>query len=143
MPTLTTLGWRNHPNLGLGGNQNQRGSNFQNHPPYPPFQRPAFPQPTTIPPPPQPKPPQANSFEVALEKLTLTTAGFVQTTNNFIEEARANFRNHESSIRNLETQLRQIAKQLSTTLPNAFPSDTEVYPKGECKPINLRSGKIV
>ncbi|MED6173302.1 hypothetical protein PIB30_058094 [Stylosanthes scabra] len=68
------------------------------------FQRPPFPQPTTIPPPPQPKPPQANSFEAALENLTLTTAGFVQITNNFIEEARANFRNHESSIRNLETQ---------------------------------------
>ncbi|MED6190085.1 hypothetical protein PIB30_102299 [Stylosanthes scabra] len=37
----------------------------------------------------------------------------------------------------------KIAKQLSTTLPKAFPSDTEVNPKGECKAINLRSGKIV
>ncbi|MED6213873.1 hypothetical protein PIB30_097572 [Stylosanthes scabra] len=73
-------GWRNHPNLGWGGNQNQRGNNFQNRPPYPPFQRPSFPQPTTIPPQPQPKPPQANSFEAALEKLTLTMTGFVQTT---------------------------------------------------------------
>ncbi|MED6149954.1 hypothetical protein PIB30_067548 [Stylosanthes scabra] len=26
--------WRNHPNLGWGWNQNQRGSNFQNRPPY-------------------------------------------------------------------------------------------------------------
>ncbi|MED6211100.1 hypothetical protein PIB30_070321, partial [Stylosanthes scabra] len=41
---------------------------------------PPFPQPTTIPPP-QPKPPQANSFDAALEKLTLTTAGlFKQPT---------------------------------------------------------------
>ncbi|MED6188043.1 hypothetical protein PIB30_082232 [Stylosanthes scabra] len=115
--------WRNHPKLGWGGNQNQRGNNFQNCPPYPPFQRPPFPQPTTIPQPPQPKPHQANSFEAALEKLTLTMAGFVQTTNNFIEEARANFRNHESSIRDLETQMGQIAKQLSTPLPKAFLSD--------------------
>ncbi|MED6188498.1 hypothetical protein PIB30_086545 [Stylosanthes scabra] len=85
-------GWRNHPNLGWGGNQNQRGNNFQNRPPYPLFQRPPFHQPTTIPPQPQPKPPQANSFEAALEKLTLTTT---------------------------------------------------VNPRGECKAINLRSGKIV
>ncbi|MED6159283.1 hypothetical protein PIB30_040888 [Stylosanthes scabra] len=85
-------GWRNHPNLGWGGNQNQRGSNFQNRPHYPPFQRPPFPQPTTIPPPPQPKLPQDNSFEAALEKFSLTTA---------------------------------------------------VNPKGECKAIILRSGKIV
>ncbi|MED6223904.1 hypothetical protein PIB30_078649 [Stylosanthes scabra] len=75
--------------------------------------------------------------------LTLTTVDFVQTTNNFIEEARANFHNHESSIRNLKTQMGQIAKKLSTTLPKAFPSDTEVNSKGECKAINLRSGKIV
>ncbi|MED6153168.1 hypothetical protein PIB30_099030 [Stylosanthes scabra] len=76
-----------------------------------------------------PPPAQPNSFEAALEKLTLTTAGFVQTTKNFIEEARANLRNQESAIRNLETQVAQIAKQLSTTLPNAFASDTEVNPK--------------
>ncbi|MED6139074.1 hypothetical protein PIB30_080434 [Stylosanthes scabra] len=89
----------------------QRNNNFQNRQPYPPFQRPPpFPQPSNLPPPPQPKPPQPNSFEVALEKLTLTTLGFVQTTNNFIEEARANFRNQESAIRNLETQVGQIAK---------------------------------
>ncbi|MED6141731.1 hypothetical protein PIB30_106462, partial [Stylosanthes scabra] len=60
----------------------------------------------------QPKPPQPNSFEAALEKLTLKTSEFVQTTNNFIEEARANFRNQDSAIRNLETKVGQIAKQL-------------------------------
>ncbi|MED6221969.1 hypothetical protein PIB30_059942 [Stylosanthes scabra] len=102
-------GWRNHPNLGWGGNQNQRGNNFQNRPPYIPFQRPPFPQLANLQPPPQPKPPQPNSFEAALENLTLTTAGFVQTTNNFIEEARANFWNQESAIRNLDTQVGQIA----------------------------------
>ncbi|MED6151856.1 hypothetical protein PIB30_086325 [Stylosanthes scabra] len=130
--------WRNHPNLGWGRNQNPRHNNFQNRPPYPPFQKPTFqpppfPQPNSLPPQPQPqpKPPQPNSFEAALEKLTLTTARFVQTTNNFIEEARANFRNQESTMRNLETQVGQIAKQLSTKLPNAFPSDTEMAEKGK------------
>ncbi|MED6210483.1 hypothetical protein PIB30_064513 [Stylosanthes scabra] len=83
------------------------------------------------------------SAMAALEKLTLTTAGFVQSTNNFIEEARANFGNQKSSIGNLETQLGQIAKQLSTTLPNSFPSNTEDSPKGECKAITLRSGKAL
>ncbi|MED6120341.1 hypothetical protein PIB30_020021 [Stylosanthes scabra] len=42
-----------------------------------------------------------------------------------MEETRANFRNQEAAIRNLETQVGQIAKQLATTLPNAFPSDTQ------------------
>ncbi|MED6220623.1 hypothetical protein PIB30_046521 [Stylosanthes scabra] len=115
---------QNHRNRGWGGNQNPKSNNFQNRPPYQPFQRPLFQPPfpqqqPNIPPAPQPKPPQTTSFEAALEKLTLTTTGFVQTTNNFIEEARANFRNQESAIRNLETQVGQIAKQLSTKLPDA------------------------
>ncbi|MED6224424.1 hypothetical protein PIB30_083867 [Stylosanthes scabra] len=132
--TILNKKWRNHPNLGWGGNQNPKNNNnFQQRPPYPPFQRqpfqPPFPQQPIIPNAPQPKPTSSVSFEAALEKLTLTTAGFVQSTNNFIEEARANFRNQESLIRNLETQLGQIAKQLSTTLPNAFPSNTKDNPK--------------
>ncbi|MED6191300.1 hypothetical protein PIB30_114932, partial [Stylosanthes scabra] len=60
--------------------------------------------------------------EVAVRNLE-TQVG--QTTNNFMEETRAIFRNQESAIRNLETQVGQIARQLSTTLPNAFPSDTQ------------------
>ncbi|MED6202587.1 hypothetical protein PIB30_107064 [Stylosanthes scabra] len=109
------------------GNQNPRNTNFQNHPLFPPQQRPPYQQPLPSPqqnnllPPPKPQP---TSFEAALEKLTLTTTTFVQTTNNFMEETRANFRNQEAAIRNLETQVDQIAKQLATTLPNAFPSDT-------------------
>ncbi|MED6190976.1 hypothetical protein PIB30_111326, partial [Stylosanthes scabra] len=78
-----------------------------------------------------------------LEKLTLTTTTFVQSTNNFIEETRANIKNQESAIRNLETQVGQIARQLSTTLPNAFPSDTKVNPRGECKAVTLRSGRTL
>ncbi|MED6179150.1 hypothetical protein PIB30_114477, partial [Stylosanthes scabra] len=107
-----------------------------------------------------------------LEKLTLITTTFVQSTNNFMEETRANFRNQEaavrnletqvgqttnnfmeetraifknqeSAIRNLETQVGQIARQLSTTLPNAFPSDTQVNPRGECKAVTLRSGSTL
>ncbi|MED6141236.1 hypothetical protein PIB30_101239, partial [Stylosanthes scabra] len=131
-------GWRNHPNLGWGGNQNPK-NNFQNRPPFQPFQRPPFQPPF----PQQPKPTSTQSFEAALEKLTLTTTEFVQSTNQFIEEARANFRNQESSIRNLETQVGQIAKQLSTPLPKSFPSNTQDNPKGEYKSITLRSGKTL
>ncbi|MED6201188.1 hypothetical protein PIB30_092459 [Stylosanthes scabra] len=36
-----------------------------------------------------------------------------------------------------------MAKQLSTTLPNAFPSKTEDNPKGEYKAITLRSAKAL
>ncbi|MED6227450.1 hypothetical protein PIB30_113614, partial [Stylosanthes scabra] len=136
----------NHPNFGWGGNQNPRNNNFQNRAPFPPQQRPPYQQPQPLPqqnniqPPPKP---QHNSFEASLEKLTLTTSSFVQSTNNFMEETRANFRNQESAIRNLETQVGQIAKQLSTTLPNAFPSDTQENPRGECKAVILRSGRAL
>ncbi|MED6153557.1 hypothetical protein PIB30_103212, partial [Stylosanthes scabra] len=114
-------------------------NNYQNRPPLEPFQRPPFQPPF----PQQPKPTSTQSFEAALEKLTLTTAGFVQSTNQFIEEARSNFRNQESSIRNLETQVGQIAKQLSTPFPKSFPSNTQDNPKGECKFITLRSEKTL
>ncbi|MED6179085.1 hypothetical protein PIB30_113907, partial [Stylosanthes scabra] len=92
-------GSRNHPNFGWGGDQNPRNNNFQTRPPFQPQQRPPYQQP-----PPfsqqnnlhQPPKPQPTSFEAALEKLTLTTTTFVQTTNNFMEETRANFRNQEA-----------------------------------------------
>ncbi|MED6142453.1 hypothetical protein PIB30_113837, partial [Stylosanthes scabra] len=147
-------GWRNHPNFGWGGNQNPINNNFQTRPPYlpqqrPQYQQPPFPQQQNILLPPQPKPP-TTSFVAALEKLTLTTTSFVQTTNgfiqitnNFMEETRANFRNQEAAIRNLETQVGQIAKQLATTLPTTFPSDTQVNPRAECKAITLRSGRAL
>ncbi|MED6200950.1 hypothetical protein PIB30_090260 [Stylosanthes scabra] len=68
-------GRKNHPNLGWRGNQNSKNGNFQNHLPYQQFQRPPF-QPPFQPQQPglpnlQPKPSQSNSFETALEKLTL------------------------------------------------------------------------
>ncbi|MED6166403.1 hypothetical protein PIB30_108876, partial [Stylosanthes scabra] len=57
------------------------------------------------------------------------------------KEARTNFRNQESSIRNLETQVGKIATQLSTHLPNAFPSDTVVNPTVECNAITIGNGE--
>ncbi|MED6139476.1 hypothetical protein PIB30_084216 [Stylosanthes scabra] len=112
-----------------------------------PQRHPPFPQPAKLPPPPQPKPPHPNSSEAALEKLTLSTASFIQSTNNFmhftnnfIEESRSNFKNQESAIRNLETQVGQLAKQISTRSPNTFLSDTIENPREECKSIVLRSG---
>ncbi|MED6191087.1 hypothetical protein PIB30_112737 [Stylosanthes scabra] len=68
---------------------------------------------------------------------------FFQTTTTFIEEARTNFRNQESSIRNLETQVGKIATQLSTNLPNAFPSDTVVNPMVECYVITIGNGEAL
>ncbi|MED6159833.1 hypothetical protein PIB30_045833 [Stylosanthes scabra] len=117
----------NHMRSLIRDDQQVEQANYMGNQQRPPYPQPPFPPQNNLPPPPQPKP-QPNSFETALEKLTLTTTGFVQTTNNFIEEARANFRNQESAIGNLETQVGQIAKQLSTALPNPFPSDTQVNP---------------
>ncbi|MED6153343.1 hypothetical protein PIB30_101024, partial [Stylosanthes scabra] len=44
---------------------------------------------------------------------------------------------------NLETQVGQIAMQLSTTLPNAFPSNTVVNPTVECYAITIRNGEAL
>ncbi|MED6186637.1 hypothetical protein PIB30_068644, partial [Stylosanthes scabra] len=100
----------------------------------PPFQQ----QPPHFLPQPPPKPPQHNSVEATLEKLTLSTVGFEQSTNNFIEEARVNFKNHGEAIRNLEVQMGEISKQLAQRPPNVFPSDTIMNPRGECKAISVK-----
>ncbi|MED6190845.1 hypothetical protein PIB30_109963, partial [Stylosanthes scabra] len=79
------LRWRNHPNFGWGGDQNLRNNNFQTRPPFQPQQRlpyqqpPPFSQQNNLHQPPKPQP---TSFEAALEKLTLTTTTFVQSTNS-------------------------------------------------------------
>ncbi|MED6222126.1 hypothetical protein PIB30_061389 [Stylosanthes scabra] len=73
----------------------------------------------------------------------MTTLEFVQTTTTFIEEARTNFRNQESSIQNLETLVGKIATQLSTNLPNAFPSDIVVNPTVECYAITIGNGEAL
>ncbi|MED6187292.1 hypothetical protein PIB30_075054 [Stylosanthes scabra] len=95
------------PTCGLcGGNQNPKYNNFQHHPPYQPFQRPPLqPPPFPQPPPLQPKPPQSNSFEAALENLTVTTLEFVQKTNIFIEETRTNLGIKELPLRTLKPKL--------------------------------------
>ncbi|MED6127006.1 hypothetical protein PIB30_083929 [Stylosanthes scabra] len=82
-------GWRNHPNFGWGGqgNQGQRphNNNFQQQQhPVPPMQ-PNVSQ----------KPSQT---EIAIQKLSQSTSAFVEQTQNFMNETRANFKNQEAAI---------------------------------------------
>ncbi|MED6150868.1 hypothetical protein PIB30_076719 [Stylosanthes scabra] len=99
---------------------------------------PPFPQPANLPPPPSPKPLQPNSIEAALERLTLSTVDFIQSTNNFFDEAKSNFKNHGEAIRRLEVQMGDIAKQLAHRHANTFPSDTIPNPREKCKAINVK-----
>ncbi|MED6197042.1 hypothetical protein PIB30_053002 [Stylosanthes scabra] len=56
---------------------------------------------------------QSFELELALQKLTLSTATFVDGITNFMNETKATSKNQEAAIRNLEVQVGQIAKQLS------------------------------
>ncbi|XP_016185579.1 uncharacterized protein LOC107627241 [Arachis ipaensis] len=58
------------------------------------------------------------------------------------EEARSNIRNQGAAISKLEAQLGSLSKQIPMPT-HTFPSDTMANPRGECKAITLRSGKVV
>ncbi|XP_015940043.1 uncharacterized protein LOC107465578 [Arachis duranensis] len=58
------------------------------------------------------------------------------------EEYRSNLKNQGTAISKLEAQVGILSKQIP--LPtHIFPSDTMANPRGECKAITLRSGKVV
>ncbi|XP_057746902.1 uncharacterized protein LOC130966150 [Arachis stenosperma] len=58
------------------------------------------------------------------------------------EEYRSNLKNQGTAISKLEAQVGILSKQIP--LPtHTFPSDTMANPRGECKAITLRSGKVV
>ncbi|XP_057747422.1 uncharacterized protein LOC130966621 [Arachis stenosperma] len=58
------------------------------------------------------------------------------------EEARSNMRNQGIAISKLEAQLGSLSKQIPMPI-YMFPNDTMTNPRGKCKAITLRSGKIV
>ena len=66
---------------------------------------------------------------------------FMQKTNDFIDDTKANFRNQGASIRNLEHQVGEISKLLTEITQGALPSITKTDPKDHVKAITLRSGK--
>ncbi|MED6129791.1 hypothetical protein PIB30_111515, partial [Stylosanthes scabra] len=75
------------------GQRNNTNPPNVNRPYQPPFQRqPPFQSPPLVIPT-QSKQAPNNSIEAALKELTLSTSSFIQSTNTFMEESRANFRN--------------------------------------------------
>ena len=66
---------------------------------------------------------------------------FMQKTNDFIDDTKANFRNQGASICNLEHQVGKISKLLTERTQGALPSNTKTNPKEHVNAITLRSGK--
>ncbi|KAL4306620.1 hypothetical protein AHAS_Ahas16G0196500 [Arachis hypogaea] len=58
------------------------------------------------------------------------------------EECRSNIRNQGAAISKLEAQLGSFSKQIPMPT-HTFSNDTMANPRGECKAIILRSGKVV
>ena len=115
-------GWRNHPNLGWGNNNQQRlvqGQNYQ---------------------PPQEKKP---NLEKMLETLTANTVVLQAETKSFMAETHTNFKNHRAAIHNLEVQVGNLSAQLANRAQGSMPSDTVKNPKEQVNAINLRSGKVL
>nr|XP_025650734.1 uncharacterized protein LOC112746447 [Arachis hypogaea] len=58
------------------------------------------------------------------------------------EEYRSNLKNQGAAISKLEAQMGFLSKQIPMPT-HIFPSDTMANPRGECKTITLRSGKVI
>jgi hypothetical protein len=119
-------GWREHPNFGWGGNQNQS----------------------------QPQASSQNSQTRKPSQLEDVLAQFIKATQGNFEEMKISQKqmkadqdvankNHEASIKTLETQIGQLSRQFSATQNNGFEGSTKDNPRNEsCKAINLRSRVI-
>ena len=155
-------GWKNHPNFGWKGNNQQapqqssyqqphQQNAYQQAPSQNAYQQ-APPRPPGFnhqgPPPPRPPfqqgPPQKSSLESVLE--TFITQ---QTRANADNERRHNetatsIQQIQAHNKIMETQLAQIAQQVgspSTSSGSQFPGQPEVNPREHVKAITLRSGK--
>ncbi|GAU44803.1 hypothetical protein TSUD_291960 [Trifolium subterraneum] len=126
-------GWRNHPNFGWGGtqNQSQQQASSQNS-----------------------QPRQQSQIEDALAQFIKVTQGNfeeMKISQNQLkvnqEQMKANQdvanKNHEASIKSLETQIGQLSRQFSATQNKGFEGSTRDNPKNEsCMTINLRSREV-
>ncbi|XP_070667562.1 uncharacterized protein [Malus domestica] len=116
-------GWKNHPNLSWGGNQQPR----QYQQSY---------QSTS-----ETKKP---SLEDQMSKLVQHMSALSNSTNNFVQSTQTSIQNLTASVGNLETQVRQLATMFNEREKGKFPSQSEQNPRGmeHCKVIRtLRSGK--
>ena len=103
--------WKNHPNFSWSNNANVK------------------------------KPPSNFQSQEKKPNLEEVFTQFIQKTNDFIDDTKANFRNQGASIRSLEHQVGEISKLLMERTQWALPSITETNPKEHVKTITLRSRK--
>ncbi|CAN6544766.1 unnamed protein product [Malus baccata var. baccata] len=116
-------GWKNHPNLSWGGNQqpHQYQQSYQS---------------TS-----ETKKP---SLEDQMSQLAQHMSALSNSTNNFVQSTQTSIQNLTASMGNLETQVGQLATMFNEKEKGKFPSQFEQNPRGmeHCKVIRtLRSGK--
>ncbi|CAN6541941.1 unnamed protein product [Malus baccata var. baccata] len=110
-------GWKNHPNLSWGGNQQSYQSTSETKKP---------------------------SLEDQMSQLAQHMFAISNSTNNFVQSTQTSIQNLTASVGNLETQVGQLATMFNEREKGKFPSQSEQNPRGmeHCKVIRtLRSGK--
>ncbi|CAN6556588.1 unnamed protein product [Malus baccata var. baccata] len=116
-------GWKNHPNLSWGGNQQPR----QYQQSY---------QSTS-----ETKKP---SLEDQMSQLAQHMSSLSTSTNSFVQSTQTSIQNLTASVGNLETQVGQLTTMFNEREKGRFPSQSEQNPRGmeHCKVIRtLKSGK--
>ena len=86
------------------------------------------------------KPPSVFQSQEKKSNLEEVFTQFIQKTNDFIDDTKANFSNHNASIHYLEHQVGKISKLLTERTQGALPSISETNPKEHVKAITLGSG---
>ncbi|CAN6723759.1 unnamed protein product [Malus baccata var. baccata] len=110
-------GWKNHPNLSWGGNQQSYQSTSETKKP---------------------------SLKDQMSQLAQHMFSLSNSTNNFVQSTKTSIQNLTASVGNLETQVGQLAIMFNEREKGKFPSQSEQNPRGmeHCKVIRtLRSGK--
>ncbi|KAM1331871.1 hypothetical protein ACFX2H_043977 [Malus domestica] len=116
-------GWKNHPNLSWGGNQQPR--QYQQS-----YQSTG-----------ETKKP---SLEDQMSQLAQHMSALSTSTNSFVQSTQTSIQNLTASVGNLETQVGQLATMFNEREKGKFPSQSEQNPRGmeHCKVIRtLKSGK--
>ncbi|KAM1338912.1 hypothetical protein ACFXTH_037936 [Malus domestica] len=116
-------GWKNHPNLSWGGNQQPR----QYQQSYQSISETKKP-----------------SLEDQMSQLAQHMSALSNSTNNFVQSTQTSIQNLTASVGNLETQVGQLATMFNEREKGKFPSQSEQNPRGmeHCKVIRtLRSAK--
>ncbi|XP_068666527.1 uncharacterized protein [Aristolochia californica] len=100
----------------------------------------------------QPQPPPGFDSQPSEKKMSLEDAmvSFVQETNtrfkktdSWLDNIETHCSNMGATMKNLEVQIGQLATTINVQQGGAFPRNTKVNPKEQCKAITLRSGREI